>query len=144
MNLKFWRKIQMADYNEMLSGALNRISNSVKEYTGGKSAKEIYEDGLNRAGNLGKAAKLAIELNSDTTELNRVFAEIGKLYYEENRANPGEFYKPLFSRLEELEKEISGKQAQMEGFKAAAKERASSKKESDISADIIDFNEATK
>ena len=119
----------------------DRLMDRMKTYTEGKSFNEIYEDGLNRANNLGKTAKLLWEVSSDGTELDRVFIEIGKLYYEEHRDDPSDFYKPLFERVEEITGEIESKRAKLAEYKSAALGNSSPvNNESDEGcSEVIDF-----
>lgn len=129
----------MADYKDMLTEKIGKIVNDVKGYTNGKSFREIYEDGASRAGNLGKIAKLMLEVNSDSDELKKVYCEIGKLYYEENKGHGSEFFAPLFERVEELTNAIDVKRCEIEAMKSTVT-GSSADSEPDIDVEIVDFD----
>ena len=67
----------MADYKDIITGTLNNIVGKVKEVADSGAIKDIYEHGANRAKSYGQMAKLSLEINGDSEELKRVYAEIG-------------------------------------------------------------------
>ena len=65
----------MADYKDIITGTLNNIVGKVKEVADSGAIKDIYEHGANRAKSYGQMAKLSLEINGDSEELKRVYAE---------------------------------------------------------------------
>ena len=86
----------MADYKDIITGTLNNIVGKVKEVADSGAIKDIYEHGANRAKSYGQMAKLSLEINGDSEELKRVYAEIGRLYYDQAKHAPVGFFAPLF------------------------------------------------
>ena len=89
-----------------------------KEAVQASGIPEVYEKGLSRARSFGSATRQTLELNRDHTELDRVFAEIGKLFYEQNRKAPEGFFAPLFEQVEKLRETIGVKEAELENYRA--------------------------
>ena len=80
--------------------------------------RDIYAQGTGRAKSYGRIAKLSLEINGESQELNRVYTEIGKLYYEQAKDAPEGFYAGLFSQARELSESIAAKEAEIEAMKA--------------------------
>ena len=89
-----------------------------KEAVQASGIPEVYEKGISRARSFGSATRQTLELNRDHTELDRVFAEIGKLYYEQKRESPEGFFAPLFEQVEKLRETIGVKEAELENYRA--------------------------
>ena len=62
-------------------------------------------------------AKLSREINGDSEELKRVYAEIGRLYYDQAKDAPEGFFAPLFEQAAALIESINSKQAQIQAMK---------------------------
>ena len=99
----------MADYKDIITGTLNNIVGKVKEVADSGAIKDIYEHGANRAKSYGQMAKLSLEINGDSEELKRVYAEIGRLYYDQAKDAPVGFFAPLFEQAAALIESINGK-----------------------------------
>lgn len=127
----------MANYKDIITGTLNNLVGKAKEVAENGTVRNIYEQGSSRAKAYARIAKLGLEVNGDTEELRRVYTEIGKLYYEENRNNPQGFFAPLFQQAEELTERIKTKSDEMEALKAEAAQAA----EKDLEVEIGDFEE---
>lgn len=127
----------MANYKDIITGTLNNLVGKAKEVAENGTVRNIYEQGSTRAKAYARIAKLGLEVNGDTEELRRVYTEIGKLYYEENRNNPQGFFAPLFQQAEELTERIKTKSDEMEALKAEAAQTA----EKDLEVEIGDFEE---
>ena len=125
----------MADYKDILKGTIGAVTNKVRSVTDGKSARDLYDEGVGIAGNLGKLAKLSLDLNGDNEEMKRCYVEIGKLFYEEGRGRASELYAPLFDRIDELKFDIAEKKQQMAALKG------SSAPVQDVQSDIDAFSE---
>jgi len=145
----------MADYKDIIAGTLGSIVGKAKELAGSETVvrfrdkvletaesngvKGIYDQGANRAKIYARIAKLSLEMNGQHQELSRVYAEIGKLCYEQYRSNPEGFFAPLFSQVEELGQSIRAKQDEIDMLKD--KISASAQGESDIDVEIGDFED---
>lgn len=128
----------MADYKDMINGALSALSSKLRSATEGTGLEDIYEEGVSRVSGLSKIAKLTIQTNGEAEELKRVYHEIGRLYYEKFKDCPGESFEPLFERVGELTESILDMKNQIEQIKAGMP----SSPASDVTdADIIDFND---
>lgn len=127
----------MANYKDIITGTLNNLVSKAKEVADNGTVRNIYEQGSTRAKAYARIAKLGLEVNGDTEELRRVYTEIGKLYYEENRDNPQGFFAPLFQQAEELTERIKAKSDEMDALKAEAAKTA----DKDLEVEIGDFED---
>ena len=59
---------------------------------------DIYAQGTERAKALGQIAKLSIELKNEHDELQRIYTEIGRMYYDQAKAAPEGPFVPLFDQ----------------------------------------------
>ena len=82
--------------SDAVTGAVERV----KDVAASTGVLEVYEKGAQRAKSFGSATKITLDLNRDHKELERVFAEIGKLYYEQAKDAPEGFFVPLFQQAE--------------------------------------------
>ncbi len=118
----------MASYKDMLSGTIRSISDKVKEVSEAGGVKEIYSRGAERAKSYAHAAKLSLQINGESEELRKVYAEIGKLFFEQNETAPGALYEGLFARAGELREALRGKEEEIrtirEGFEAEKAEKS--------------------
>lgn len=127
----------MANYKDIITGTLNNLVSKAKEAADNGTVRNIYEQGSARAKAYARIAKLGLEVNGDTEELRRVYTEIGKLYYEENRDNPQGFFAPLFQQAEELTERIKAKSDEMDALKDEAAQTA----DKDLEVEIGDFED---
>lgn len=127
----------MANYKDIITGTLNNLVSKAKEVADNGTVRNIYEQGSTRAKAYARIAKLGLEINGDTEELRRVYTEIGKLYYEENRDNPQGFFAPLFQQAEELTERIKARSDEMDALKAEAAQTA----DKDLEVEIGDFED---
>ncbi len=118
----------MADYKDMI-GRLWGQAKDLAETTG---VRDVYEKGAQRAKNFGSAAKLTLDLNQDHKELERVFTEIGKLYYEQG--NPEGLFAPLFEQAALLQSAIQAKEAEIEVYRSSFEAKTGSPAD-----EIMDF-----
>ena len=125
----------MANYKDIFTGTINSIVSKVKDVAENGGVREVYEQGASRAKAYARIAKLNLELNGENEELKRVYAEIGKLYYEEAKGAPMGFFAPLFSQVEEHANAVNEKQAQIDAIKAGFSS------ESDIDVEISEYED---
>ena len=146
----------MADLKDIIQGTLNTVAGKLKEadipgklkeadivnkvVDGVKSSAvyDVYEKGAERARDYGHAVKLTLQMNGDTEELKRVYAEIGKLYYQENKDNPQGVYAPLFAHADELIKSILDKDEEVKSMKDSL---AAEYDGEDIDVEIYNFED---
>jgi len=122
----------MADYKSMIKGTLNSLTEKAKDLAESGAVKDFYDKGTNKAKSVSRIAKLSLELNGESEDLKKVYAEIGELYYEQNVSNPQGFFVPLFDKVEELTTNIEVLQKELEAMKAELQTS------DDISADDFD------
>ena len=109
----------MADYKSILKGTLNSVTKKAKDYVESGSLKEAYEKGSTTARCYANIAKLSLQINGELEEENKVFIEIGRLCYDENRDNPDGRYAPLFDELKAMDERIEKMREELEAAKAA-------------------------
>ena len=105
----------MADYKDLLQGFVSKakkiatsepvtdLVGKMKDVAESTGVKEVYEKGASRAKSFGTATKRTWELRDDYAERERIFAEIGKLFYEQCDKAPDALYAALFQQLKEVE-----------------------------------------
>lgn len=108
----------MADYKDIIAGTIKNLAGKVKDVAESSTVRGLYEHGAERAKSYGAIAKLSLEISGDTEELKRAYTEIGKLYFEENRANPDGFYQALFANVEEINARIHANEDAINEIKA--------------------------
>ena len=104
----------MADIKNLITGTFNNIVGKVKEVADNSNVKDtvkdIYEQGSNKVKAYSQIAKLSLELTGDKSELNKLYTEIGRMYFEET-AEPDDFFAPLFEQTREVYQRIVEKEA---------------------------------
>lgn len=128
----------MADYKSIIAGTLNSLASKVKEVAESGSVRDIYDRGAGRAKAYARIAKLSLELNGENEELKKVYAEIGRLYYEQSKDAPEGFFAPLFAQAEELYAGISERQDEINSLRAEMEAEGSL---DDIDVEISEFEE---
>ena len=120
----------MSDYKDFVGNILNRakdladseaVSGVVERVRGAAQnagIADVFEKGSQRARSFGNATRLTMDLNRDYKELERVFCEIGKLYYQQASSSPEGFFAPLFEQVETIRTSIAAKEAEIEAYKA--------------------------
>ena len=77
-----------------------------------------------------------MSLKGDHDELNRIYAEIGRLYYEQAQAAPEGVFVPLFGQVDRVTAGIREKRAKIEALK-----ESSGISQQDIDVEIGDFDD---
>ena len=150
----------MADYKEMINDTISTLVGKAKEFAASdavtglvdkvKSAAEesgvakVYEDGASRTKAYARIAKLTLAVNSAHEELNRVYAEIGKLYYEQAKDAPEGYFAPLFAQADVLAQGILEKENEVQSLKdaiEAARIARADKAAAELGVDIADFEQ---
>ena len=122
----------MADYMDMLG----KFAGKVKDAAESGGVVGVYAKGAERAKAFGQAAKLALDNNRDLEELKRVYAEIGKLYFEQARGSAEGYFAPLFEQAEKLSEGVRRRQLEIDALKAQSLEGGPSAQD----AGFIDFD----
>lgn len=131
----------MANYKDILNGTLRSLSDKVKEVGETGGVKGIYSRGAERAKSYARAAKLSLEINGESEELRKVYAEVGKLFLEQNETAPGPLYEGLFAQAAELRARLAEKNEELKNLPYIDFEEKASEKADDIGAEIGDFED---
>ena len=127
----------MADYKDILSGTLGKLADKVKETASATGVLDVYAQGANRAKAFGQLAKMTLELNGEHEELQRIYTEIGRLYFEQAKDAPEGFFVPLFEQANRVPASIRAKRAKIDELK----EHYGVSEQSDIDVEIGDFDD---
>ena len=127
----------MADYKDILSGTLGKLAGKVKETASSSGVLDVYAQGANRAKAFGQLTKLTLELNGEHEELQRIYTEIGRLYFEQAKDAPEGFFVPLFEQANRVSDSIRAKRAKIDELK----EHYGVTEQSDIDVEIGDFDD---
>ena len=127
----------MADYKDILSGTFGKLADRVKETASSSGVLDVYAQGASRAKAFGQLTKLTLELNGDHEELQRIYTEIGRLYFEQTKDAPEGFFVPLFEQANRVSGNIRAKRAKIDELK----ENYGVSGQSDIDVEIGDFDD---
>ena len=128
----------MADYKNFFNPkALEKLAEKVRDAADSAGVLDVYEQGANRAKAFGEFARLSLELNHEHEELQGIYAEIGKLYFEQAKAAPEGPFVPLFEQAGRVADSIQAKKAQLDSLRQSHGEA----KESDLDVEIGDFDD---
>ena len=130
----------MADYKELISGTLgtlSRLGGKVKDVAVNTGVTDVYAKGADRAKAFAQITRLTLALNGEHEELKRVYAEIGRLYFEQAKAAPEGFFVPLFEQAGRLTDSIRTKQTEIDNLKADYLEPG----EKDVEVEFGDFDD---
>jgi hypothetical protein len=125
----------MTDYND-LKQALKNTFNGVSGLARGLAA-EAGE----KARALSRIAKLSLDLNAERDNTKAAYAEIGKLYYETNKENPGEFFVQLFDEVKLSGESIERMEAELAALKSGMTEDCGCADNADFES-VVDEAEA--
>ena len=128
----------MANYKDILSGTIRSIGDRVKEIGDNGGVQGLYERSAERAKAYVRVAKLSLEINGQGEELRKVYAEIGKLCFEQNAAAPGPLYQGLFAQAEELREKLLALEAELKSMKDIYRP-APGEENADLAAQVDDF-----
>ena len=109
----------MADYKSIVKGTINSVTNKAKQYVEGGGLRDAYDKGSTTARCYANIAKLTLQINGELEEQKKVFLEIGRICYDENRDAPYGKYAPLFDELTKIDERIETMRRELEAAKAA-------------------------
>lgn len=130
----------MANYKDIISGTIHNLAGKVREVSESSGVKDFYSRGAERAKSYAQVAKLSLQANGQAEELRKVYAEIGKLFFEQNEAAPGALYEGLFARAEELRAGLREAEEEIRSLREAF-EAAQAEKKGDIEVEVGDFED---
>ncbi len=106
----------MANFKD-LANSLKATVNDVLD-----SAKDLASTAGDKAKVLSRRAKIMMEMNAEKENLEKAYTEIGKLYYEMNANEPGEFFVQLFDQVKFAAEHISAMEEELASLKAEDEE----------------------
>ena len=130
----------MSSYKDLLNGTLHSLADKVREVSETSGVREIYSRGADRARSYARVARLSLEINGNAEELRKVYAEIGKLCFEQNETAPGALYEGLFAQAEKLRASLRDKEDEIRALREAY-EASQAEKSGDIEVEIGDFED---
>lgn len=125
----------MANYKDILKGTFDKVVDKVKDVAENGTVREVIDNGVDKAKSYSKIAKLSLQMNGDTEELKRVYTEIGKLYYQQQKDSPEGCFAPLFSQADELSRHITALSDEIKEMKAECDV------DDDIDVEICEFED---
>lgn len=128
----------MANYRDIINGTLSTLAGKVKDVADSTGVRGIYDRGVNRAQSYARVAKLSLAINGDSEELKKVYTEIGKLYFEQERTDPQGIYAALFRQAEEITARLKERKDELDAMKA---EYEAEKAAEGIEVEIGDFED---
>ena len=128
----------MADYKDIFNDTLGKLAGKVKEAADTSGVLDVYAQGANRAKAFGQLTKLTLKLNGEHEELQRIYTEIGRLYFEQQQGSAGGFFAPLFAQAGETAENIRSIETEIEALKEKIAEESG---ERDIEVEIGAFDD---
>ena len=125
----------MADYKDLFG----KLAGKVRDAAETSGVMDVYAQGASRAKAFGQLTKLTVELNREHEELKRIYAEIGRLYYEQNMAAPEGVFVPLFEQAGRVTDGIRERRARIEALKESS--GFTDQDQNGIDVEIGDFDE---
>ena len=131
----------MANYQSMIKGTLKALGNKAKQVAESNAVKDVYDRSTTTAKCYANIAKLTVLINGELEDQQKVFNEIGRLYYELNRENPAEDFQELFDKVSEMDEKIESMRQELSDAKAAVEaSRSNSNSEPAAEAKSDDAN----
>lgn len=131
----------MANYQSMIKGTLKALGNKAKQVAESNAVKDVYDRSTTTAKCYANIAKLTVLINGELEDQQKVFNEIGRLYYELNRENPTEDFQELFDKVGEMDEKIESMRQELSDAKAAVEaSRSNSNSEPAAEAKSDDTN----
>jgi len=97
---------------------INKLVGRARELAGSGAVRDVYEKGVSRTKSYARMAKLALSIKEDSDALQKLYAEIGRLFVEQNPIAPDAAYTDLFARAQGLRGLIEQKRREMDDLKA--------------------------
>lgn len=103
----------MADYDNFKESLRSTFSGVADK------AKVFVSSAGDKAKALSRIAKLTMDVNAEKESKKKVFIEIGKLYYETNQGNPGDFFVQLFDEIHLADEHIATMESELSELKSS-------------------------
>ena len=97
---------------------INNLMGRARELAGSGAVRDVYEKGVSRTKSYARMAKLSLSVREDSDALQKLYAEIGRLFVEQNPIAPDGAYTDLFARAQGLRGLIEQKRREMDDLKA--------------------------
>lgn len=97
---------------------INSLVGRARELAESGAVRDVYEKGVSRTKSYARMAKLALSIKEDSDALQKLYAEIGRLFVEQNPIAPDAAYTDLFARAQGLRGLIEQKRREMDDLKA--------------------------
>ncbi len=109
----------MKDLKEALMNTAGEVADVAKDLAtaAGDRARDVANVAGDTAKKLSRIAKLNMELSAERENAEKIYAEIGKLYYEVYRDEPGDFFAQLFKQVDFSQERIVAIQAELVDLK---------------------------
>ena len=117
----------MADYKSMIKGTISAVGKKSKEYVESGALKDAYDRSSTTAMCYANIAKLNLQINGELEEQKKVFTEIGRQYYDQNRDCAEGKFAVLFQELQAIDDRIEIMRTELEAAKAAVEASKSCK-----------------
>lgn len=115
----------MANFN--YQDLKRKVKDTVTGIPGYSELKDKVSDAVDavqeRAKYAGKMAKLTVEANAELERIQKAYAEIGKLYYEQYRDYADAFMAQLCDEITQANERVAEKERQIDELRAAMRER---------------------
>ena len=115
----------MANFN--YQDLKRKVKDTVTGIPGYSELKDKVSDAVDavqeRAKYAGKMAKLTVETNAELERIQKAYAEIGKLYYEQYRDYADAFMAQLCDEITQANERVAEKERQIDELRAAMRER---------------------
>ncbi|MGM9671796.1 MAG: hypothetical protein ACI3XD_09540 [Oscillospiraceae bacterium] len=116
-----------------------KVKDTVTGIPGYAELKDKVSDAVDavseRAKYAGKMAKLTVEANAELENIQKAYAEIGKLYYEQYRDDADAFMAQLCDEVTQANERVAEKERQIDELRAAMKEQGIEVEFEEVTAD---------
>ncbi|MBP8640559.1 MAG: hypothetical protein KBI01_06635 [Oscillospiraceae bacterium] len=103
----------MSDFNELKGAILNTLGT-----VAGKT-RDFAEKAADKAKEVGRIAKLNMELSAEKDTIEKAYLEIGKLYYETRKNSPDGFFVQLCDEITLADENIARILSELDDLKAS-------------------------
>ena len=103
----------MSDFNELKGAILNTLGTVAGKTRG------FAEKAADKAKDVGRIAKLNMELSAEKDTIEKAYLEIGKLYYETRKNSPDGFFVQLCDEITLADENIAKILSELDDLKAS-------------------------
>ena len=136
----------MSDYIDAIANTISSLTRKARQageqviesVDRNGAVRDVYARGTERAKAFGRIAKLTRQLGSENNELERIYREIGMLYFEQARTAPEGFFAPLFAEAESAAARIDALRSEIRDLREQYLDEGA---EEDIEVEIGEFED---